>query len=166
MSYSNSLLIENIAKLCQIESANTGKKWVAGADMANLPCLDNAWVLTENGRITSFGSMDNPNKPQHAKTILDAKGGFVLPAWCDSHTHLVFAATRENEFEDKIRGLSYEAIAQKGGGILNSAQKLQVTPQETLFELAWQRLEEIVSMGTGAVEIKSGYGLTVEAELK
>lgn len=104
--------------------------------------------------------------PERADKILDASGRMVLPSWCDSHTHIVFAATREEEFTDRIRGLTYEEIAKRGGGILNSAHRLQQTPEEVLFESAWHRLKEVIAFGTGAIEIKSGYGLTVESELK
>jgi imidazolonepropionase len=123
----------------------------------------------EDGFISTFGKMrDMPPRLQQIKgeALMDLAGQFVLPAWCDSHTHLVFAASREEEFIDKIRGLSYAEIAAKGGGILNSARKLIETSEEELFNQAWQRLKEVSRLGTGAIEIKSGYGLTVEGELK
>lgn len=137
---------------------------VAGAQMAHLPTLENAWILAENGIIIQYGTMENC--PERADIVLDAKGGWVLPAWCDSHTHLVFAATREEEFVYRLKGMSYEEIAEKGGGILNSARKLRLASEEQLFESAWERLQSVVRMGTGAIEIKSGYGLSVESELK
>lgn len=137
---------------------------IAGSNMKHLPAINNAFLLIENGVIKDFGTVNDA--PERADYLLDAKGGFVLPGWCDSHTHLVFAASRSTEFTDKIRGLSYEEIAQRGGGILNSAEKLAKTDESLLVEQALQRLEEIEKTGTVAVEIKSGYGLTYEAELK
>ncbi|MCS6933987.1 MAG: imidazolonepropionase [Chitinophagales bacterium] len=157
-----SLLIHHIGLLCGIRSAH--ERFVSGASMRNLPCLQNAYLLIENGRIKSFGDMSQA--PDRAEEMLDASGRIVLPAWCDSHTHLVFAGSREQEFTDRLRGLTYEQIAARGGGILNSAAKLNATPQEKLLEDALLRLEEIQSFGTGAVEIKSGYGLTTDGELK
>ena len=135
-----------------------------GNALAELPCINNAWLLVEDDEIAAFGSMNN--MPLNTGEALNASGQFVLPAWCDSHTHLVFAASREEEFTDKIKGLSYAEIAAKGGGILNSAQKLNETSEDELFARAWQRLDEVRKLGTGAIEIKSGYGLTVEGELK
>lgn len=138
-----------------------------GAELANLPCLDNAFLVVEDQVIAAFGEMKDLVAQQlYTDQTIDADGRFVLPAWCDSHTHLVFAASREDEFVDTIKGLSYAAIAAKGGGILNSARKLNDATEDSLFEQAWQRLQEMICMGTGAVEIKSGYGLTVEGELK
>lgn len=138
-----------------------------GKALAELPCIHNAWLLVEDDTIAGYGSMDNlPSAYNSVKALVDAKGGLVLPAWCDSHTHIVFAGSRENEFVDKIRGLSYAEIAARGGGILNSAGRLREASEDELFNQAWQRLEEISKQGTGAVEIKSGYGLTVESELK
>ncbi|HLP95863.1 MAG TPA: imidazolonepropionase [Saprospiraceae bacterium] len=157
-----SLLIRNIHLLVQAE--HHLRTLVKGAEMANLPCLSNAYVLAENGRIKAFGPM--AECPERADEIIDATGKLVLPAWCDSHTHIVFAATREEEFVDRIRGLSYEEIAERGGGILNSARKLQKASEEELFEGAWERLQEVIAMGTGAIEVKSGYGLTLDSELK
>lgn len=139
-----------------------------GKALANLPVIDDAFLLIEDGTIAAYGAMYELELkvPQLPKVIIDADGQFVLPAWCDSHTHLVFAKTREEEFIDKIKGMSYADIAAKGGGILNSAAKLNAATEDELFNSAWQRLEEISKLGTGAVEIKSGYGLTVEGELK
>jgi imidazolonepropionase len=138
-----------------------------GKDLGELPCIENAWLLVEDDTIAAYGSMEAmPSSYSSVKEVVDAKGGLLLPAWCDSHTHIVFAGSRENEFVDKIRGLSYAEIAAKGGGILNSAARLRDTSEDELFLQAWQRLEEISRQGTGAVEIKSGYGLTVESELK
>lgn len=157
-----SLLIRNINTLVQAETIR--RPLARGADMASLPQVHDAFLLLEHGRIAAFGPMEKC--PARADTEIDASGRLVLPSWCDSHTHIVFAATREEEFVDRIRGLSYEEIARRGGGILNSAQRLQQTPEEVLFEGAWHRLQEVIGFGTGAIEIKSGYGLTVESEIK
>lgn len=136
-----------------------------GDDLARLPILQDAWLLVEDGMIASYGRMSDTKIPEGGSSF-DAGGRMILPAWVDPHTHLVFAATREEEFVDKIRGLGYAEIAAKGGGILNSARKLQAMTEDELFSLAWERLREVQRLGTGAIEIKSGYGLTVEAELK
>lgn len=157
-----SLLLRNIKGLVQTETHY--RREVRGADMATVPVLHDAWLLMDQGKIVAFGTMDSC--PEHAGTVVDVSGRFVFPSWCDSHTHIVFAATREEEFVDRLRGLSYEEIARRGGGILNSARRLQQTPEEVLFEDAWQRLNEVMHLGTGAIEIKSGYGLTLESELK
>lgn len=157
-------IIENIAKLVQVED-DAPRKWVAGKEMAALRCIDNAFLLIEDGKIANFGPMGKA--PQAGVAVrIDAKGGMVLPSFCDSHTHLVYAGSREIEYIDKIRGLSYEEIAKRGGGINNSAKRLHETSEEELFEGAMARIEEIVHRGTGAVEIKSGYGLNTEDELK
>lgn len=157
-----SLLIHHIKTLVQAETSP--RRVVRGADMAELPQLHDAWLLLENDRIAGFGPMEKC--PARADQWLDASGRFVFPSWCDSHTHIVFAASREEEFVDRIRGLSYEEIARRGGGILNSARRLQQADEDSLFDGARQRLEEVIGYGTGAIEIKSGYGLTVESELK
>lgn len=136
-----------------------------GAALAYLPCIQKAWLRIEDGVIADFGEMADYQNSKISNSI-DATGQFILPAWCDSHTHLVFAASREEEFVDKIKGLSYADIAAKGGGILNSANKLNAATEDQLFNSAWKRLEEVSKLGTGAIEIKSGYGLTVEGELK
>jgi imidazolonepropionase len=129
--------------------------------------MDNAYLVTEGEEIAEYGSMDELQwDPAGFDTHIDATGRLVLPSWCDSHTHLVFAGSREGEFVDKIKGLSYAEIAARGGGILNSARVLNDTPEDELFRQSWQRLEQVIRMGTGAIEIKSGYGLTVEGELK
>jgi imidazolonepropionase len=160
--YMSSLLIRNIRSLLQAETQF--RPLVRGAEMTHIPQIHNAFLLLENGRIAAFGPM--AECPERADEVLDATGRLVLPSWCDSHTHIVFAATREEEFVDRIRGLSYEEIAARGGGILNSARKLQAATEDELFEGAWGRLQEVISMGTGAIEVKSGYGLTLESELK
>lgn len=159
-------VIKNISELVQVEE--TPRKWVAGADMAQLQTIQDAFVEMENGIITAFGSMDEWTgiDDWNNTEIIDADGGMVFPSYCDSHTHLVFAASREGEFVDRINGLSYEEIAKKGGGILNSARKLQIASEEELLKSTLQRANEMMLMGTGAVEIKSGYGLTLDAELK
>lgn len=148
---------------------NTRKenRLLRGAELAVLPCIENAYMLVEDGIIAGYGKMDEiPASILSVTDQTDATGQLLLPCWCDSHTHLVFAASREEEFVDKIRGLSYAEIAEKGGGILNSAKKLNETSESELLRLAWGRLNEIIQLGTGAVEIKSGYGLSVEGELK
>lgn len=166
------LLIKNIKKLVQVEDSPRTK--VAGTAMADLPSLDNAWLLISNGLIADFGSMDSlsqaladiPFGEKKAIEEIDAGGGLVFPSFCDSHTHLVYAGSREIEYIDKIRGLSYEEIAKRGGGILNSAKLLQQTSEDDLYEQSLERVNEIIKMGTGAVEIKSGYGLTTDDEIK
>lgn len=156
-----------------------------GALLADLPCIENAWLLLEDGEIAAYGAMSalpqnleeqvsrlksgsEPDQPERKGegSVIDATGQFILPAWCDSHTHLVFSGSREGEFVDKIKGLSYADINARGGGILHSARKLDEATEEELFNQAWKRLEELSRLGTGAIEIKSGYGLSVEGELK
>jgi imidazolonepropionase len=156
-------LIINIKELLQIREPHIQK--VSGAEMAILPSIKNAYLLLENDLISDFGLMENCPKINANKTI-DASGKIVLPTWCDSHTHIVYAGNREQEFVDRINGLTYEEIAQRGGGILNSARKLNETSEEELYNQSKKRLEEVMQLGTGAVEIKSGYGLTVDGELK
>lgn len=157
------LLIQNIKELLQVRETSLAK--VSGAEMAVLPKIDNAFLLIEDDRIADFGPMENCPSSEGCE-ILDATGKTILPTWCDSHTHIVYAGNREQEFVDRINGLSYEEIAHRGGGILNSAKKLQETSEEDIYNQSKARLEEVMRQGTGAVEIKSGYGLTVEAELK
>jgi imidazolonepropionase len=156
-------LIINIKELLQVRE--TPIEMVSGSEMAILPTLKNAFLLIENDAITSYGSMENCPKNRADKTI-DASGKIVLPSWCDSHTHIVYVGNREQEFVDRINGLSYEEIANRGGGILNSAKKLNEASEDEIYNQSKKRLEEIMLLGTGAVEIKSGYGLTVEGELK
>lgn len=157
------ILIKNIKGLVQVREKPL--KWVMGRDMADLPVIENAYLYLKDGLIKDYGKMDELPSIT-ITTEIDASGRFVFPSFVDSHTHLVFAASREEEFMYKIKGMSYEQIAAKGGGILNSAKKLQQTSGEELFESALKRASEIIGFGTGAVEIKSGYGLTVEDELK
>ncbi len=155
-------LFKNIKALVLAE--NKPQEYYSGAEMEAIPILENAWLLVEDGKIADFGSMSQC--PAIADEVVFAEGRIILPTWCDSHTHLVFAASREREFVDRIRGLSYEEIALRGGGILNSAARLAKTSEDELFESAYHRLIEMMRMGTGAIEIKSGYGLSVEGELK
>ena len=158
-------LITNIQQLVNIREQS---KLLRGEELAHLPSIENAFLLIDDGLIAGYGHMYELEikVPQLPKDIYDAHGSIVLPCWCDSHTHLVFAGSRENEFVDKIKGLSYAEIAAKGGGILNSAKKLHETSEEVLFADAMKRLDELASLGTGAIEIKSGYGLSVDGELK
>ena len=158
-------LISNIQCLVGIREET---KLLRGPELAQLPIIENAFLLIEHGFIAEYGHMYELELkvPQLPRDIIDASEQFVLPCWCDSHTHIVFAKSREEEFIDKIKGMSYADIAAKGGGILNSARRLNETTEAELFNSAWERLETMTRTGTGAVEIKSGYGLTVEAELK
>ena len=160
------ILIKNIKKLVQLRDAQTSK--ICGKDMDILPCMDDAWLAIDNGLIADYGSMNEFPGIEDWKDLLviDAEGKMVFPSWVDSHTHLVYAGSREQEFTDRIKGLSYEEIAQRGGGILNSANKLHNTSEEELLQQALPRLHEIILQGIGAVEIKSGYGLSLESELK
>ena len=159
-------VIKNISELIQTEESP--RKWVEGKEMSKISTIKDAFVEYENGTITSFGSMDywEGIEDWNNTEIIDAEGGMVFPTFCDSHTHLVFASSREEEFVDRINGLSYEEIANRGGGILNSAEKLRNTSEDELYEISLKRLNNLIQMGTGAIEIKSGYGLTLESELK
>jgi len=157
------ILIKNIKELVQVRE--TGITKVSGAEMAILPTIKNAYLIIENNIISDFGAMDNCPKIAYDE-VIDSTGKMLLPTWCDSHTHIVYAGNREQEFVDRINGLSYEEIANRGGGILNSAKKLHETTEEDLYNQSKVRLEEVMKLGTGAVEIKSGYGLSVEGELK
>lgn len=158
------LLIKNIKSIVGVHKDN--QKALRGRELSNLPVVDNAWMTTEDGFITGLGPMSTlPSKLNPSET-LDASGQYILPTWCDSHTHIVFAASREEEFVLKIQGKTYEDIAKAGGGILNSAKKLQVATENELFESASARLNDLILLGTGAIEIKSGYGLSTEAEIK
>lgn len=156
----NQTLLINIHYLINVRQQPS---LLRGKELSNLPVIKNAWLLIVNGRIADYGTMD---AHPEVSNVMDLKGASVLPSWCDSHTHLVFAASREEEFVDKIKGMSYADIAAKGGGILNSARRLALTTEEELYVSAKQRLIEIIRLGTGAVEIKSGYGLSVDAEIK
>ncbi len=155
-------LVKHIARIVGIEQQ--GRERLCGAEMAQMESLPDAWLLVEDERIVAFGPMSS--LPAEADRIVDAEGGMLFPSFCDSHTHLVYAGSRDQEFLDKINGLSYEEIARRGGGILNSADRLHETTEDELFGQAMMRVREIERMGTGCVEIKSGYGLTTEDELK
>lgn len=159
------MLITNIKALVGIHPKE--KKVLRGNEMAHLPSLENAWLLLENGLIKDFGEMGTiPTHLSNLKSQISANGKFVFPSWCDSHTHVVFAAPREEEFVMKIQGKGYEEIAAAGGGILNSANKMALASEDFLFETASIRVKDMIKQGTGALEIKSGYGLSVESELK
>lgn len=158
------LLVKNIKGLVGTHEQKNGA--LRGKELAVLPQIEDAWLLADEGKISAFGRMSQlPDVPEETE-IINASGKYVLPAWCDSHTHIVFAASREEEFVMKIQGKTYEDIASAGGGILNSAKKLQQTSEDDLFLFAQTRLNDLIKLGTGAIEIKSGYGLSVEAELK
>ncbi|MBM3440695.1 MAG: imidazolonepropionase [Bacteroidetes bacterium] len=158
------LLLKNIACLAGISTQN---KLLRGTDLSALQTFADAYLLIEGEQIAAYGAMSSmPAQYEGVEKQIDLQGQFVLPAWCDSHTHLVFPRSREDEFVDKLRGLSYAEIAAKGGGILNSARQLNAMSEDALFALAWPRLQEAMQQGTCAIEIKSGYGLTVEGELK
>lgn len=156
------LVLKNIARLLMVEEEPGSR--VAGADMASVSAIENGWLILDGDRISGFGQGDAAVRADDE--VLDCGGGMVFPAFCDSHTHLVYAGTRELEYEDKIRGLSYEEIARRGGGILNSAKVLSGTSEEELYQQSLPRALEIIRSGTGAVEIKSGYGLNLKDELK
>ncbi len=161
------ILIKNIKELVGIDEQ--AHRWLAGAEMKKLHTLENAYLITEDMWIASYGLMENLAKDPHNKDItktIDASGKMLFPSFVDSHTHLVYAGSREVEYRDKIMGLSYEEIAKRGGGILNSAKLLHNTSEDELYDQAMRRLNDIISMGTGAVEIKSGYGLNTEDEVK
>ncbi len=152
----------------QLVNTREDSPLLKGAALANLPCIQEAFLLVEDGVIAEYGAMHDLELlvPQLPREVADAAGSMVLPAWCDSHTHLVFARSREEEFVCKLKGMSYAEIAAQGGGILHSAGVLNDYTEDTLFTLAWARLQELSALGTGAIEIKSGYGLTVDGELK
>ncbi|MDQ3050568.1 MAG: imidazolonepropionase [Bacteroidota bacterium] len=164
------LVVKNISLLVQAREKSVEK--ISGRDMAVVPIVEDAWLYCLNGDFNTWGKMADFEAamqvvdPSGEAYLVDAGGGMVFPSWCDSHTHIVYAGPRETEFVDRIKGLSYEEIARRGGGILNSAKKLADTPEEKLLEDATMRLHEMIRFGTGAVEIKSGYGLSLEAELK
>ncbi|MEI2708582.1 MAG: imidazolonepropionase [Chitinophagaceae bacterium] len=158
------ILLTNIKLLINTRKQN---QLLRGAELADLPCIEDAFLAIEHDKIAAFGSMDELiHNTRVFSEVVDLEGQMVLPCWCDSHTHLVFAASRENEFVDKINGKTYAEIAANGGGILNSAKTIEATSEDELFNIAWKRLEDLLYLGTGAIEIKSGYGLSVAAELK
>jgi len=161
---SSKILIKNIKKLVQTE--NKPKFKVCGKDMSKVDSIENAYLILKDDLIESFGKMSDLPEIKGIYKSIDASGKFVFPSFCDSHTHLVYAGSREIEYTDKIKGLSYEEIAKKGGGILNSSKILNEISEDELYEQSLPRIKEIISQGTGAVEIKSGYGLTLEGEIK
>lgn len=157
------MLVKNIGTIVGIDES--GRTRVSGKAMGEITMLENAWLLTDGTRIKDYGTMDSV-PAEGGYEVIDARSGWLFPSFCDSHTHIVYAGSREQEFLDKINGLSYEEIAKRGGGILNSADRLHDTTEDELYRQAMERIDEIVAMGTGLVEIKSGYGLTLEDELK
>jgi imidazolonepropionase len=160
-------MVTVITNIKQLVGVRGESKLLRGRELNELPVIENAYLIIEDGVIAEYGEMSLIQSSKFkTQNKIDASLQFVLPCWCDSHTHLVFAASREEEFVDKIKGMSYAEIAAKGGGILNSAKKLNETSEDELFNSAWKRLVEVSKEGTGAIEIKSGYGLTVEGELK
>ena len=158
------LLVKNIGTLAGVDREGLPRR--QGAQMSQLGCIDHAWLLVEDGVISDFGTEDELPATTGEVTVVDAEDGAVLPSWCDSHTHIVYAGSREQEFVDKINGLSYAEIARRGGGILNSADRLHDMSEDELYEQAMRRVREVIKKGTGAIEIKSGYGLNTEDELK
>lgn len=158
------MYIINIKRLHMVADSRVGH--VAGAQMDSVPVAENAWLRIRDGKIKAYGDMKDFGAENASEEIYDARGGDVMPAFCDSHTHIIYAGSRDGEFLDKIRGLSYEEIAARGGGILNSADRLHDTPEEELYSQSLERAREMMSKGTGAFEVKSGYGLTVADELK
>lgn len=158
------LIVKNIGILAGID--NHGKERLRGEEMKLYETLENAWLTVEDGRFAEYGTMDSLPDIDNDMLVVDARGGAVMPSWCDSHTHIVYAGSREQEFVDKIRGLSYAEIARRGGGILNSADNLHKLTEDQLYEQAMSRAREVILKGTGAIEIKSGYGLNTEDELK
>jgi imidazolonepropionase len=157
-------IITNIQRLVNVREES---HLLFGKTMASVPCIENAYLIIEGDQIAAYGPMsDLPKSRAQSGSMYDANGAWVFPSWCDSHTHLVFAGSREDEFVDKIKGLSYAQINARGGGILNSAKKLGETSENELFNLAWKRLQDLIAIGTGSIEIKSGYGLSVDGELK
>lgn len=158
------VLIENIGRILHI--SDNSARWKRGNKLGEWPVTENAWLKVENGCISDYGAMESKPEVNADTERIDAQGGLLLPCWVDSHTHIIYAGTREDEFAARLKGMSYEEIANKGGGILNSAKKLQASSEEELYEAAAGRLDELIKLGTGAVEIKSGYGLTPDAEIK
>lgn len=158
-------VLKHIERLAQVRTS--GETIIKGQDMAELPEIESAWLAIRDGKIEDFGAMSDFDDARFATyESVDCSGKIVLPSWVDSHTHIVFANWREQEFGDRVRGLSYEEIAARGGGILNSAAKLHTASEDELFESAWERLDNVIRLGTGATEVKSGYGLSVDSELK
>ncbi len=159
------MIITNIGRLIGVD-ADRCKSALRGSAMSSVAVVEDAWLRIAGDRFVEWGAMDDFPATDGFEEMLDARGGDLLPSFCDSHTHIVYAGSREGEFEDKIRGLSYEEIARRGGGILNSADRLQATPEYELLSQSMDRVREVMAMGTGCLEIKSGYGLTLDSELK
>lgn len=159
-------LYSNIKQIIQTDQESVGKKIVIGKDMQQMPSIENAYLIVENGLIADIGPMEQLAPDVVADEHISIEGKTILPCWIDSHTHLVYSHTREHEFLDRLHGLSYEEIAKRGGGILNSAKRLNETSESELYDRSLERLHEVMTLGTGAIEIKSGYGLSVEGELK
>jgi imidazolonepropionase len=159
-----SILIKNIS--CLVQTHTRPVKWVAGVKMSDLPVINDAYLEIKDELISGFGNMKDLDRKTRFDKVIDASGKLVFPSFCDSHTHLVYAGSREKEYVDKIKGFSYEEIAKRGGGIINSSELLHRTTEDDLYKQSMERIHEIIGYGTGAVEIKSGYGLTVEDELK
>lgn len=159
-------IIKNIKRLVQVEEKPA--KWVQGENMSKVQFINDAYLKIKNGIIEEFGEMNDLNltKNQESYEQIDAKNGMVFPSYCDSHTHLVFGETRENEFIDRVKGLTYQEIAKKGGGILNSCRSIQILSEDELYEKSLERINKLIRLGTGAIEIKSGYGLNIESEIK
>ncbi|MBD5344866.1 MAG: imidazolonepropionase [Bacteroides sp.] len=158
------MIIKNIASIVGVTSP--AKRRLEGVEMASVGMIKGAWLRTDGELIAAYGPMAQMPAPAEGEEVIDACGGWLFPSFCDSHTHIVYAGSREGEFVDKIAGLSYEEIAERGGGILNSADLLAATPEDELYRQAMSRVDEIIAAGTGAVEIKSGYGLSTDTELK
>ncbi len=158
------LLVTNIDILAGV--GHDGKRCLKGDEMARIDTIEHAYLYVEDGRIAAYGKRSDMPQIDSDTTVVDAEGGAVLPSFCDSHTHIVYAGSREGEFVDKIRGLSYAEIAKRGGGILNSADRLHELSEDELYTQAMKRVDEVIRKGTGAIEIKSGYGLNLEDELK
>src|SRR5688572_28981618 len=155
----SAILVTNIKQLVGTRQETA---LLRGKDLATLPCIENAYLIIEDGIIVEYGETDLLGPTDKYDNIVDGADQFVLPCWCDSHTHLVFATSREEEFVDKINGMSYAEIAARGGGILNSARKIVAASETELLRSAWRRLQQVIQLGTGAIEIKSGYCLSVE----
>ncbi|HQW84361.1 MAG TPA: imidazolonepropionase [Ferruginibacter sp.] len=166
--YREMMAVTLITNIKQLIGTRENSTLLRGKELANLPSIEDAFLLIEDGIIVEYGAMYELELkiPHLPKDIIDAKAAFVLPTWCDSHTHIVFAQTREEEFIYKLKGMSYAEIAARGGGILNSANKLNTATEDELFNNAYKRIQDVIKLGTGAIEIKSGYGLTIDGELK
>ena len=157
------MLIKNLSGIVGV---GENKPYLRGKEMSQINVVENAWMRIRDGKISDFGNENNEPCPDGQEEIIDAERGIIIPAFCDSHTHIVYPESRSGEFIDKINGLSYEEIARRGGGILNSSDRVAEISEESLYDISMRRVNEVIDMGTGAIEIKSGYGLSVESELK